>query len=135
MPHPNWNLLPKETIQEFDKKGCLIVRNALNKKTVAHLLEVCDRLIDSTLKTNRQTRENGYYDGYRWLAPIDYRVQSESLIEKLDPPGNYLVGETLVKTEEYQTSGGETPLKPWCEQNDLPLVRPPVWEEDLIEMR
>ena len=288
MTNPNWNTLPKETIREFDEKGCLMVRRALDQKTVAHLLEICDHLIDSNEKINRQTRENGYYDGfrncialndaflpllthpkifpmvvqflgaylhlttshliykhpdppgtpafarapnwhrdygrlnndlqhaaprgmlkcayylsdltesnagatlvvpgsnllrkpldippngdpegaleprlepgdclifenrtyhaggvnlsdqtrkvimfgygYRWLAPIDYRVQPQSLLDKLDPLGQYLLGEILVKTEEYQTSGGETPLKPWCEQNNLPLVRPPVWQEDL----
>ena len=71
MINPNWNILPKETIREFDEKGCLIVRQALDQKTVAHLLEICDRLIDSDIKTNRQTRENGYYDGFRNCIALD----------------------------------------------------------------
>ena len=71
MTHPNWNILPRETIREFDEKGCLIVRRALDQKTVAHLLEICDRLIDSDKKINRQTRENGYYDGFRNCIALD----------------------------------------------------------------
>ncbi len=73
--------------------------------------------------------------GYRWAAPIDYRVQPDSLLEKLDPLGRYLLGEPLVKTREYQTSGGESPLRAWCEEHGLPIVRPPVWEDDLVEAK
>lgn len=45
----------------------------------------------------------------------------------------YLLGETMVKTKEYQTSGGESPLRAWCEEQDLPVVRPPIWKDDLID--
>ena len=71
--------------------------------------------------------------GYRWAAPIDYRVQSPDLLDKLDPLGRYLVGETMVKTETYQTSGGESPLRAWCEEHGLPIVRPPIWADDLVK--
>ncbi|MYF75583.1 MAG: hypothetical protein F4175_20090, partial [Gemmatimonadetes bacterium] len=47
------------------------MRRALDQKTVAHLLETCDRFIDSDIKTNRQTRENGYYDGFRNCIALD----------------------------------------------------------------
>ena len=57
MTNPNWNTLPKETIREFDEKGCLIVRRALDQKTVAHLLEICDHLIGSEKKqTDKRAR-------------------------------------------------------------------------------
>ena len=68
--------------------------------------------------------------GYRWTAPIDYRIQPDALLAKVSPMGRYLLGETMVETDEYQTSGGETPLRGWCEANDLPLVRPPRWGDE-----
>ena len=57
--------LPAEDIEHFDEKGYLIVRNALDQDTVAKLTEAGNRLIDSDLKTNRQTASNGQYDGFR----------------------------------------------------------------------
>ena len=64
---PNWNTLPKETIREFDEKGCLIVRRALDQKTVAHLLEVCDQLIGSNEK-NKPTNAREWI--LRWLSQL-----------------------------------------------------------------
>lgn len=72
------------------------------------------------INLSRETRKVvmfGY--GYRWTAPIDYRVQPDALLEKVSPIGWYLLGETMVKTREYQTSGGETRLRPWCEEHEL----------------
>lgn len=62
--------------------------------------------------------------GYRWAAPIDYRIQPASLLEKIDPLERYLLGELLKASSEYQISGGESPLRAWCEKHGLPLVRP-----------
>lgn len=62
--------------------------------------------------------------GYRWAAPIDYRIQPASLLEEIDPLERYLLGEPLKVSSEYQISGGESPLRAWCEKHGLPLVRP-----------
>ena len=62
--------------------------------------------------------------GYRWVMPMDYRTQSPALLSKLDPLGQYLVGEPFRKTLEYFPSGGESPLAAWCEQHGPPAVRP-----------
>ena len=62
--------------------------------------------------------------GYRWAAPIDYRIQPASLLEKVDPLGRYILGEPMKESQEYQISGGESPLRAWCEKQGLPLVRP-----------
>ncbi len=70
--------------------------------------------------------------GYRWTAPIDYKRQPDELLDKATPIERYLLGEPMVETDEYQTSGGESPLRPWCEEHDLPLVRPPIWLKHLV---
>lgn len=63
--------------------------------------------------------------GYRWVRPIDYRVQSEELLNKLDTVGRYLVGEPAQDTPEYRSLGAEeSPLAAWCDQHGAPAVRP-----------
>ena len=56
--------------------------------------------------------------------PMDYRTQEQSLLDKLSPLEQYLVGEPFKKTKEYHPGGGENPLAPWCEQHGAPAVRP-----------
>ena len=62
--------------------------------------------------------------GYRWVMPMDYRTQEQTLLDKLSPLGQYLVGEPFKKTKEYHPGGGESPLASWCEQHGAPAVRP-----------
>jgi ectoine hydroxylase-related dioxygenase (phytanoyl-CoA dioxygenase family) len=62
--------------------------------------------------------------GYRWVMPMDYRTQSPTLLDKLDPLGQYLVGEPFKKTQEYRPGGGESPLAAWCEAHGALAVRP-----------
>ena len=62
--------------------------------------------------------------GYRWLMPMDYRTQEQTLLDKLTPLEQYLVGEPFTKTKEFIPSGSESPLAAWCEQHGAPAVRP-----------
>ena len=62
--------------------------------------------------------------GYRWLMPMDYRTQEQTLLDKLTPLEQYLVGEPFTKTKEFIPSGSESPLTEWCEQHGAPAVRP-----------
>ena len=55
--------------------------------------------------------------GYRWLMPLDYRTQEQTLLDKLSPLGQYLVGEPFKKTKEYYAGGGDSPLAAWCEEH------------------
>jgi len=62
--------------------------------------------------------------GYRWVMPMDYRTQEKTLLDKLTPLEQYLVGESFNKTKEFIPSGGESPLASWCEKHGAPSVRP-----------
>lgn len=61
----NYEPLSAEDLKHFDEKGYLIVRNALDRKTVERLAAAGDELIASDLKSNRQTAPNGQIDGFR----------------------------------------------------------------------
>ncbi len=63
--------IPKEQVREFDEKGYLIVRNALDSGTISKLIEVSDRLIASDLEIGRQQRPDGLYDGFRNSVTLD----------------------------------------------------------------
>lgn len=63
--------IPEEQIREFDEKGYLIVRNALDSATISQLLEVSDRLIASDHQENRQRKPDGLYDGFRNAVTLD----------------------------------------------------------------
>ncbi len=62
--------------------------------------------------------------GFRWIMPIDFRQQDTALLEKLDLPGRYLVGERYPPSVDYTPGGGDSPLAPWCERYGAPAVRP-----------
>ncbi len=56
---------------------------------------------------------------YRWLKPMDYVMQDRSFVEKLSDLEQYLVGEDLDDTLEFQPSGGFNPLNDWCQQHGI----------------
>ena len=62
--------------------------------------------------------------GYRWVMPMDYRTQTQDVLDKLDPLTRYLVGEPYQKTPGYNPGGGDSPLAAWCERHGAPAVRP-----------
>ncbi len=56
---------------------------------------------------------------YRWLKPMDYVQQERAFVEKLSDLEQYLVGEELDDTLEFQPSGGLNPLNAWCQQHGV----------------
>ena len=49
--------VPEEQIRQFDEQGYLIVRDVLNKETIATLTKASDLLIDSDLQGLGKTAE------------------------------------------------------------------------------
>ncbi len=67
----NWDTVSQETVRQFDEEGYLIVREALDADAVDPLTEAADRLVASDNLENRQTRDNGQYDGFRNCIALD----------------------------------------------------------------
>ena len=61
--------------------------------------------------------------GYRWVMPMDFRTQEQTLLDKLSPLEQYLVGEPFQATKAYNPGGSDSPLAPWCEQHGAPAIR------------
>lgn len=60
-----------EQIEQFDRDGYLIIRNALDSATLSTLIEAGNRLIASERTLNRQRRFDGRYDGFRNALTLD----------------------------------------------------------------
>ncbi len=60
-----------EQIEQFDRDGYLIVRNALDDESISRFIEAGDRLIASDKTVNRQRRHDGRYDGFRNAVTLD----------------------------------------------------------------
>ncbi len=56
---------------------------------------------------------------YRWLKPMDYIKQEAPFLEKLSELQQYLVGEEIDDTLEFQPSGGFNPLNEWCVEHGV----------------
>lgn len=61
--------------------------------------------------------------GYRWIKPMDYRVQSDELLAQMTPMQRFLCGEQFVERETFDFRGGDNPIDAWCEKHGLPTVR------------
>ena len=64
------NITPEQK-RQFDDEGYLIMRGAIDSKTVSALIEAGDRLIASDRELNRQRRPGGLYDGFRNCVSMD----------------------------------------------------------------
>ena len=62
--------VPQTDIQLFDQNGYLIVRNALDSKTIQSLIQAGDRLINSNQTQNRQPGGE-FYDSFRNSITLD----------------------------------------------------------------
>jgi hypothetical protein len=62
--------------------------------------------------------------GYRWLKPMDYVVQSEALLGKVDEIGRQLLGATKDAQGRFAFSGLDKPLRDWCAKHGV-TYRPP----------
>ncbi len=60
---------------------------------------------------------------YRWLKPMDFVKQELSFLEKLSDIEQYLVGEEVDDTQEFQPGGGYNPLNKWCAQYGVEQTR------------
>ncbi len=54
---------------------------------------------------------------YRWLRPADFLIQPNSLVEKLDPIGQQLVGG--LQDKHFVPGGNNKPLMDWWKANGL----------------
>lgn len=116
--------LPESDIRHFDENGYLIVRNALDADTVARLVEACDRLIASDLRTNRQTSAEGRYDGFRNAITLDDAFAALIDHERILPSVVQLLGANLhVMTSHLIVKQPDPPDAP-------ATMRQPGWHRD-----
>ena len=87
--------VPEEQIRQFDEQGYLIVRDVLNKETIATLTKASDLLIDSDLQTNRQTNPTGLYDGFRNTVTLNDAFIPLMTQAKILPLVIHLLGSNL----------------------------------------
>ena len=97
----SWTFLKRATrpggLEPKLKPGdCLLIEN---RTWYAEGVNLSDRI--------RKAVMIGY--GYRWATPIDYKRQTDELLEKVTPLERYLLGEPMVETDEYQTNGANHP--------------------------
>ncbi len=68
---------------------------------------------DANLTTDtRKMIAIGY--GYRWLRPIDYRIQEESILQEANETTRWLLGEPLHSDTDYRQVDSGNPLARWC---------------------
>ena len=112
IPVPEGQMDPKGAFEPSLRPGdCLLFENRILHAGGANLTDQI-----------RKAVMFGY--GYRWLMPLDYRTQEQTLLDKLSPLGQYLVGEPFKKTKEYYAGGGDSPLAAWCKEHGVPAIRP-----------
>ncbi len=89
---------------------CLIFENRTYHAGAANLIS-----------RTRKALMMGY--GYRWIKPMDYRVQAADLLAQMSPLQQFMCGEQFVKRDTFDFRGGDNPIDDWCKQHDLPTVR------------
>ncbi len=102
---------PESALEPSLQAGdCLIFENRTYHAGAANLIS-----------RTRKALMMGY--GYRWIKPMDYRVQSADLLAQMSPMQQFMCGEQFTKRETFDFRGGDNPLDEWCEQYDIPTVR------------
>lgn len=89
---------------------CLIFENRTYHAGAANLIS-----------RTRKALMMGY--GYRWIKPMDYRVQEEQILSRMSPFQQFMCGEQFVQQDQFDFRGGANPIDEWCAEHDLPLVR------------
>ncbi len=89
---------------------CLIFENRTYHAGAANLIS-----------RTRKALMMGY--GYRWIKPMDYRVQAADLLAQMSPLQRFMCGEQFVKRDTFDFRGGDNPIDDWCKRNNLPTVR------------
>lgn len=105
--------LTAEQKRMFEEDGMLIVRGALDKDTVAHLIEAGDRLCASERTENRQRTNDGQYDGFRNVISMDdaflpllVNPKTVPLLVQLLGPNIHLITSHLI---HKQPNAADTP--------------------------
>lgn len=62
---------------------------------------------------------------FNWMRPMDYLVQSEELVEKVDDIGKQLLGGLKGPEGRFVPGGVVWPLKEWCKEHGV-VYTPPV---------
>ena len=62
--------------------------------------------------------------GHMWMQPMDYRIQADSLANKLDPIGQQLIGALKAPDGSFVPGGINTPLREWCKANNFAYTPP-----------
>ncbi len=119
-----WEVLPKETIRQFDEEGCLIVRKALDVSVAARLEAAGDRAIESDARTNRQTRDEGRYDACRNCIALDDAFRSLLVHERIFPIVVQLMGAYLHLTTSHLIYKHPDP------EGTSAITRMPHWHRD-----
>jgi hypothetical protein len=57
--------------------------------------------------------------GYRWLVPMDYRVQTPEFLDRLNEWEQFLMGRELVDSDEFLPGGGRNPLRDWATEHSF----------------
>ena len=119
--------VPQEQINQFDKKGYLIVRNALDKATLAKLVRASDRLINSDLEINRQSNPTGLYDGFRNTVTLDDTYIPLITNPKILPLVVHLLGANLQLMTSHLIYKYPNPA------GTSPTHRAPGWHRDYLQ--
>jgi len=102
---------PDDALEPSLQPGdCLIFENRTYHAGAANLIS-----------RTRKALMMGY--GYRWIKPMDYRVQTADVLAQMSPLQQFLCGEPFVKRDTFDFRGGDNPIDDWCKQHDLPTVR------------
>jgi len=56
---------------------------------------------------------------YTWLAPMDYKVQSEHLLSKVDAIGRQLLGAPADSSGRFTYDGTRGPIVDWARKNGV----------------
>jgi ectoine hydroxylase-related dioxygenase (phytanoyl-CoA dioxygenase family) len=57
--------------------------------------------------------------GFNWMLPMDYRTQSDELLDKVDDIGKQLLGGLKDKDGRFIPGTITKPLKDWCKTNNV----------------
>ena len=76
--------IDEDVVDEFEEKGFLVLRDVLSDDQINRLIDAGDRLIASDYGVNRQSSDDGRYDGFRNCLALD-----DAFVELLAHPETF----------------------------------------------